>query len=119
MDWADRLFISVLLSGILGFVFLTYFVRYKNEQNYRRINVKLMDIQDIASDLKNFARLLNAKNATANIQFENNPDVYLMEKTYKMALISDVIETKAMMMEEAVIDALKELQPKPKFCETL
>ena len=87
--------------------------------NYQRINAKLQVIQDMTTDLADLAKNLNIKNAVANIQFDNNADVYLMEKTYKMALIADVIASKAQMMQGALNDAKNELRTKPKFCETL
>lgn len=119
MNWIDRLFLAVFMGGFLSLAYLIFFDQQKKNYNYQRINAKLQVIQDLTTDLGDLAKKLNIKSAVSNIQFETNPDVYLMEKTYKMALIADIISSKAQMMQVALDDAKNELRTKQKFCETL
>ncbi len=110
MNWPDRLLLTFFMGGFLALCYLMFFDQQKKNQNFQRINSKLIIIQDMTNDLRDLAKNLQVKNAVANIQFDNNPEIYLMEKTYKMALISDVIESKAAMMRSAIEDAINELK---------
>jgi len=77
--------------------------------NIRRMSSKIQDIEDIVIELKNLSKNLIVKNAVAHIQYDGNTELEFMEKTFKVALISEVIEVKSKMLQQAVDAAKKEL----------
>lgn len=118
MNWQDRLFVGIFAAATLTLCYLIFFEHQKKALNTQRIIFQIQKVQDLSDDLKDLAKNIQTKNAMTHINLGLNSDLLAMDKSFKMSLISEVIEVKAQMMSEACNDAIKELK-KPLTFEIL
>lgn len=110
MNWWDRIFLTAFAGSFIALCYLMFFDSQKKSLNTNRIILKIEAVQDHIEDLKELAKNLQVRNAVSHINVDPNPDYACFDKSFKIALISEVIETKAQMMNEAINDAIKEIK---------
>lgn len=69
----------------------------------------MQTVQDLIVDLKDLSKSLQIKNAVANLQ-ASNTDISFIENSFKIAMVSEIIEIKAQMMEDAISQAIDEVK---------
>lgn len=117
MNAWNRIFISLCAGCFLSLCYLMFFsiVGVQKKSQYEKIKsecimLKLIHLKDLITDLKDLSKNLQVKNAIANIQFNCQPDIQHLENTFKMALLSEVIEIKALMMQETLKEIIDEIE---------
>ena len=80
------------------------------KMSYERIQCKMIHLQDLVTDLKELAKNLQINNALVNLEFEPNKEFVKLENTFKISMISEVLEIKAQIMASALKDTMEELK---------
>lgn len=70
----------------------------------------MIHLQDLVTDLKELAKNLQINNALVNLEFEPNKEFVKLENTFKISMISEVLEIKAQIMASALKDTMEELK---------
>lgn len=117
MNWFDRI---LLCGGTIAFFTLCYLMFFssidaqKKTQNMKiqslRLESKMIHLSDLISDLKELSKNLQVNNALINMEFEPNKEFVKLENTFKISMISEILDIKANIMSETLKEATEELK---------
>lgn len=109
VNWLEKMFVVAFASSFLALCYLIFFDVQKKTQNTNRIILKMQTVQDLIVDLRDLSKTLQIKNVVENLQACHPTDIEFVESSFKLSMISEIIEIKGQLMAEAVNQAIDEI----------